>query len=646
MSKIIQPPKDSHKWLITVLAIFLFLALTVAALIFGYQKVYAQKIYPGVWVGGSDLSGLTQTEAEELLKIRVAELDRAGFLFTYQERTVAISSLVVAPSDPDISYELVSFDVPATATAAFGVGRQGNWLNKLLGSWRVLFSRSQVETHFTLDQDRFLAALQDNFKDLENPAMSAQLIITQEGDRFIKSIEPEKAGTAFNYSLALNQLTNQLVNLDDTKIGLQLQPDLPQIKSSQVQPALAQVDSILALAPLTLIYQDKKWEVSALQLAGLLDFALNSGQVVLGINQQRFGQYLDQEIFLAVNQESKNAKFSLQGSKVVEFQGAQAGVTIDQEATRQKIESEFIINQNKEVALVVQMVPPQVATADVNNLGIKELIGVGLSNFVNSPKNRIHNIHTGAASINGMLIKPGEEFSINTALGDVDGEHGYLPEMTIKGNKTVPEFGGGLCQIGTTIFRVALSAGLPITERAPHSYRVSYYEPAGLDATIYGPHPDVRFINDTGNYILIQTSINGTELRFEFWGAKDGRTTYYIGQTESSNLYDIKPRIWGYVSPLPTKMVETLDLPVGSKKCTESAHTGATTEFDYTVTYSDGHKFEKTFRSVYRPWQAVCLIGVEQLSEPLPADEAVPANSEATPVNTNQAVNINVNQPI
>ena len=69
----------------------------------------------------------------------------------------------------------------------------------------------------------------------------------------------------------------------------------------------------------------------------------------------------------------------------------------------------------------------------------------------------------------------------------------------------MPEYGGGLCQIGTTVFRAAVNSGLPITERRPHAYRVVYYEPAGFDATIYDPRPDLRFINDTENYILIQT---------------------------------------------------------------------------------------------------------------------------------------------
>ena len=245
--------------------------------------------------------------------------------------------------------------------------------------------------------------------------------------------------------------------------------------------------------------------------------------------------------------------------------------------------------------------------ASLNEMGIKEIIGIGRSDFRGSPPNRIHNIKTGAASLNGILIAPNEEFSLLKALGKIDGEHGYKPELVIKGNKTMPEFGGGLCQIGTTIFRATLASGLPILERQNHSYRVSYYEPpVGIDATIYYPKPDFRFLNDTGRYILIQTRIEGTELIFEFWGTKDGRVAL---QSE--------PVVYNRTAPPPAKLIETLDLPIGKKKCTERAHAGADAVFTYTITYLDGAVKTQEFKSHYRPWGEVCLIGVEKLSEPI-----------------------------
>jgi len=153
------------------------------------------------------------------------------------------------------------------------------------------------------------------------------------------------------------------------------------------------------------------------------------------------------------------------------------------------------------------------------------------------------------------------------------------------------------------MFRTALGTGLPITMRRNHSYRVSYYEPAGTDATIYSPWPDLKFINDTGNNILIQSRIEGDNLFFDFWGTSDGRIA-----TRTT------PVIYNIVRPGPTKIIETLDLEPGVKKCTEHAHNGADAYFDYTVTFPNGEVREKRFNSHYVPWQEVCLVGVEKLS--------------------------------
>ena len=130
---------------------------------------------------------------------------------------------------------------------------------------------------------------------------------------------------------------------------------------------------------------------------------------------------------------------------------------------------------------------------------------------------------------NGVLIKPGEEFSFVKILGEVDGEHGYLPELVIKHDKTEPEFGGGICQVSTTTFRAAINSGLEITARRNHAYPVSYYNPQGMDATVYVPRPDLRFINNTPGYILIETQIEGTKLIFNFYGTDDGRRVNIIG---------------------------------------------------------------------------------------------------------------------
>ena len=196
------------------------------------------------------------------------------------------------------------------------------------------------------------------------------------------------------------------------------------------------------------------------------------------------------------------------------------------------------------------------------------------------------------------------------ALKPITVENGYLPELVIKGDEIKPEVGGGLCQIGTTTFRTIMNSGLPVTKRSNHSLVVSYYnDPAngnpGTDATIYDPTPDLRFINDTGNYILFATSVDtkNNELKFTFWGASDGRKGSYSA-----------PVVARWIPTGPTREVETTNLEVGKRSC-QSRHSGADTSFTYTVKKPDGSKIETVYESHYRPLPEICLVGVPEKTE-------------------------------
>jgi vancomycin resistance protein YoaR len=226
----------------------------------------------------------------------------------------------------------------------------------------------------------------------------------------------------------------------------------------------------------------------------------------------------------------QNAKLSFEDGNVGAFSLSKDGYEIDTEKGFEKISKTLAGNPlAKDIELDTNVLKPEITSTSLDKYGIKELIGEGVSNFRGSPKNRIHNVTVGASKFNGVLIKPGEEFSFIKTLGPVDASTGYLPELVIKTDKTVPEFGGGMCQVSTTMFRAALNTGLKITARTNHAYPVQYYAPQGLDATVYIPKPDLMFVNDTPNYILVQTRIEGTQLFFDFFGTSDGRQAKLVG---------------------------------------------------------------------------------------------------------------------
>jgi vancomycin resistance protein YoaR len=227
-----------------------------------------------------------------------------------------------------------------------------------------------------------------------------------------------------------------------------------------------------------------------------------------------------------------DARLKIENGKVSAFSLSEKGISLDENKSAKAI-IDYLKNpsESQTLALPYQEINPKIGENSTDSMSINTLIGEGHSDFRGSSKSRIINIKVATDKFNGTLIKPGEEFSFINTLGPVDAEHGYLPELVIKQDKTEPDYGGGICQVSTTAFRAAIYSGLEITMRQNHAYPVSYYNPQGMDATVYIPRPDLKFINNTPGYILIQTKIEGTILTFQFYGTTTGQTVKVIGPT-------------------------------------------------------------------------------------------------------------------
>lgn len=230
-----------------------------------------------------------------------------------------------------------------------------------------------------------------------------------------------------------------------------------------------------------------------------------------------------ENIAAGLNSTTTEPQLTIQNGVVTNFVPPKNGVFVDSYQTSINILK--ALSQNATSAEIsAATVLPKTQLSQLNNLGINELIAEGVSSDKGSPNNRNWNIGIGVKKMTGIIIPQGAEFSFDNALGPVTSAQGYLPELVILSNQTVPEDGGGLCQVSTTMFRAAMAAGLPITERINHAYAVSYYSPQGTDATIYPGSADLKFINDTPGAILVWPYIeNRTTVIFDFYGTNDGR---------------------------------------------------------------------------------------------------------------------------
>jgi vancomycin resistance protein YoaR len=280
------------------------------------------------------------------------------------------------------------------------------------------------------------------------------------------------------------------------------------------------------------------------------------------------------------------------------------------EASFDSIKSKILAGEHEAVLEISYIDPAAADTMTGAELGITELVHAETSYFYGSSAERVQNIQAASSKFHGLLIAPGETFSMANALGDISLENGYAEALIIYGGQTIQGIGGGVCQVSTTLFRTVFFAGFPIVERHSHAYRVSYYEKvagnkrdnnlAGLDATVYVPIVDFKFTNDTPHWLLMETYVNPSysSLQWKFYSTSDGRTMDW----KTSGVTNVVK------APKPLYR-ENPDLPQGEVKQVDWSADGA----DVTVqrwVYRDGTTIiEDTIRTYYKPWQAIYEYG-------------------------------------
>jgi vancomycin resistance protein YoaR len=199
---------------------------------------------------------------------------------------------------------------------------------------------------------------------------------------------------------------------------------------------------------------------------------------------------------------------------------------------------------------------------------------------------------------------------MGNTLGDVSLENGFAEALIIYGGRTIKGVGGGVCQVSTTLFRTVFFAGFPVVERYSHAYRVSYYEKiasgdvdpnlAGMDATVYFPLVDFKFVNDTPYWLLMETYVNvdARTLTWKLYSTPDGRTVKW----ETTGPTNVVP-------PLPPLFEENPELEADQIKQVDYSAQGADVNVSRTVWRNGQIYFTDQFQTHYQPWAAVCEFG-------------------------------------
>lgn len=622
--------KRSRRFLYCVLGgVVVLILVSVAVLPFAYERTYQNRIYPGVYIGKEYVGGMTRAQALAVLEKKNAALLDDGIHFAVSSATgdpvsfsvipfaylADRSEIPVSTSAPDGSVVFAAVDTQKTLAQSYAIGREGSFIERMRSVLQIRLQSIHVPAAVTVDPGEFQAALQYNLAEYEAPVKEASLLFTDGEEK--PTVTHEIKGVSFSYEDAIAAAQQQLIRLDvTTVVPIERIETLPSITYEEALPLLDEYDRVIQKAPVEIVYTDpntklqQKWNLDSEQSRAWLQFEKIDGQVVYGIAKPLYTRFIE-PIATQINIPPQDAKFFIDETTklVTEFKPSKDGLQVAQEQMFSALNERMHAITTRELTastmpLLVERAEPAVKTADVNTLGINELLGVGVSKFVHSSGDRIKNIKNASNKLNGVLIAPGEEFSLVKRLRPITLGNGYVPEFVIKGDKIEKDVGGGLCQIGTTAFRMAMNSGLPITERYNHSLVVSYYNDLtngnpGTDATIFDPSRDLKFMNDTGSSLLLTTEVDvpTVTLRYYLWGTSDGRKGHYT-----------PPVVKKWISVGAPKEILTTDQPPGKKKC-QVAYPGAITTFTYTIERPDGTVDTKVFDSSYRSLPRICFIG-------------------------------------
>lgn len=564
-----------------------------------YANFYQNRYFPKTYVDDLNISGLTIEEA----KNKVGEQIKKEIDFNNDSVTLYYHDQQIKETLKDLS---IKNNLDEVLAEAFTAGHQGNIFRKVGDVIKNHFKPNEYQVGVSYDQDKIDVMIQ-NFKSVvdyvgEKPSfiVSGKNVDVIAGE---DSNELQENETLQNFNAQI--ISKSLRNLKQTDLSVEAFVTHPTkaLSKEEATSSIARAEKIID-QKLIFSYEYQKVNLDDGDLISFL-------ALPTGFDEAKIIEFID-KLKAEINRQSSDASFIYDKDtlKVTEFVPDKDGLEINDQATKDIIENFLTAIENETITdnsfdLPMQNTKANITLGDTNDLGIKEVIGFGESWYAHSIPNRIYNVSITADRINNYIVKPGNEFSFNKALGEVSEKTGYKSAYVIEAGETKLAAGGGVCQVSSTLFRALLNAGLKITKRLPHAYRVSYYEignEPGFDATVYAGETDLRFINDTDNYILIncQSDSDNLYMYCKLYGTSDGRY---------NEIKDYKK--WGQTPALPTIYVPDPSLAPGQLKQIDWAASGIKAEFTNVIYDKDGQVMrEDYYYSNYRSWAAKYLQGV------------------------------------
>lgn len=289
----------------------------------------------------------------------------------------------------------------------------------------------------------------------------------------------------------------------------------------------------------------------------------------------------------------ENGRFTITGGA----NGIEVDVPQSVDAVVKFVEEEWD-KENASIELAVEVTEPEGTKEELSK--VKDVLGTFHTDFSSSSSGRAANVRNGCSKIDGTLLFPGEQFSVAEALNPMTAENGYELAGSYENGTTVQTYGGGICQVSTTLYNAVILSELQIDERHNHSMIVNYVKPS-MDAAIAGTSKDFKFTNNTDAPIYIEGYTEGGEIYFTVFG-EETRPNNRVVTYESETLSETPPGV---------TLQANGGYPVGYVAQAQSSHTGYTARLWKVVTVNGKEQSRTEFnKSRYNPSNKILVVGV------------------------------------
>ncbi len=483
----------------------LALALVGAGVVLGFVFAgSAAKIADGVRIDGINVGGLEAHDARALLERRAAALAEKPVVFVAAGHTFPIR-----PSELGVQADW--------RTAIADARRQGDGFIPLRGFKRlgVQVFGADVTPATSVLSGALAYKLQLIAQDVDRTPRDARLV----RDGLVIHVLRAQRGVQLQRAAAERTIVRALASLNrsGSEIALPLTRTPPRVHAVALHRAAVQARTVLS-APVTLQLGPTRWIVPPSRLAEVLELP-SGGKTALRIGGPAALAWLTQ-LASRVEAPPKDATFAVDGPNV-RIVPSKPGAQLDTVRTADAILAAAIRPLRRTAQLVVEPEQAKITTAKAKTMGIVGRVS-GFTTLFGGVPNRIHNVETVSHLIDDTLIAPDATFSFNKTTGERTAAKGFLIAPVIINGELTTGLGGGICQVSTTVFNAAFDGGLNITARTNHALYISHY-PQGRDATVNYPDTDLKFVNDTGHWLLLRTFVSSSSLTVNLYGTPTDR---------------------------------------------------------------------------------------------------------------------------